>query len=311
MTQHPYDQLSKQLLEELLAPLGTVQRSLEIPGEAKWVDLWFMPHAHQAARQSRDLLSRIAQHPCLLEPYRNPPTRFEVCSCVLKLLWVQEELRRKADQQKQAISAQDLPFLWIIATSISKPILQEFGAKPNQDWEKGVYFTAQGFRTVLVSINQLPKTRDTLILRLLDRGQNQRDAIAELLALSAHDPQRYQMLRILGNWKVALELEQIEVEERETMMAFSQAFLEWEKVTEQKGIQEGIQKGIQQGIEQGIEHERSLILRLLTRKLGVISPELTVLVQSLSLVDLESLGEALLDFNQIQDLQAWLNPSSD
>ena len=43
MTQHPHDQLSKQLLEELLSPLGDVQRSLEIPGEAKLVDLWFSP----------------------------------------------------------------------------------------------------------------------------------------------------------------------------------------------------------------------------------------------------------------------------
>ncbi len=41
MTQNPFDQLSKQFLEELLSPVGTVQRTLEVPGEPKFVDIWF------------------------------------------------------------------------------------------------------------------------------------------------------------------------------------------------------------------------------------------------------------------------------
>ena len=46
MTRFPFDQFSKQLLEEFLTPFGTVERSLEIPGEARQVDVYFVPNPH-------------------------------------------------------------------------------------------------------------------------------------------------------------------------------------------------------------------------------------------------------------------------
>ena len=52
--------------------------------------------------------------------------------------------------------------------------------------------------------------------------------------------------------------------------------------------------------------EKALILKLLTRKLGNLSPEVTAKVSALSLEKLESLGEALLDFTSIADLETWL-----
>jgi predicted transposase YdaD len=79
----------------------------------------------------------------------------------------------------------------------------------------------------------------------------------------------------------------------------------------EQGIEQGIERGIEQGIEQGIERgieqgERSLILRLLTRRIGEVSPNLRSQIQSLSLKQLEALGEALLDFSQPDDLVNWL-----
>ncbi len=38
MTRIRFDQFSKLLLEELLSPLGTVERNLEVPGEARFMD---------------------------------------------------------------------------------------------------------------------------------------------------------------------------------------------------------------------------------------------------------------------------------
>lgn len=63
----------------------------------------------------------------------------------------------------------------------------------------------------------------------------------------------------------------------------------------------------QEGIREGIEKEISLVIRLLKRKLGNLSPELELKVRSLSLTTLEDLGEALLDFSSLQDLISWLN----
>ena len=41
MTRHPFDQLAKQLLEQLLASYGEVEISKEIPGEPHFIDLYF------------------------------------------------------------------------------------------------------------------------------------------------------------------------------------------------------------------------------------------------------------------------------
>jgi hypothetical protein len=54
------------------------------------------------------------------------------------------------------------------------------------------------------------------------------------------------------------------------------------------------------------EGEIRLVLRLLIRQLGELSPETRSQIQSLSLPQLEALADALLDFSQPSDLQDWL-----
>jgi len=72
-------------------------------------------------------------------------------------------------------------------------------------------------------------------------------------------------------------------------------------------MREGIEQGIERGIEQGIERgERSLVLRLLNRRVGQISNSIRSQLDLLSLEQLELLGEALLDFRTIADLETWL-----
>ncbi|MEL6385280.1 MAG: DUF4351 domain-containing protein, partial [Cyanobacteria bacterium J06626_18] len=61
-----------------------------------------------------------------------------------------------------------------------------------------------------------------------------------------------------------------------------------------------------QGLEEGAERETALILRLLGRKLGVLTEDLQTQVNRLELAVLESLGEALFDFEGIEDLREWL-----
>ncbi|MBD2494112.1 DUF4351 domain-containing protein [Nostoc sp. FACHB-280] len=50
----------------------------------------------------------------------------------------------------------------------------------------------------------------------------------------------------------------------------------------------------------------TLILRQLNRRVGAISDELQRQIQALSLEQVEALGEALLDFVVIADLETWL-----
>jgi Domain of unknown function (DUF4351) len=64
--------------------------------------------------------------------------------------------------------------------------------------------------------------------------------------------------------------------------------------------------GFERGVKQGLEHERSLILKLLTRKIGTLLPKVRSQIESLTLEQLEALGEALLDFSSSDDLEGWL-----
>ncbi|BDM83306.1 Rpn family recombination-promoting nuclease/putative transposase [Acaryochloris marina] len=82
---------------------------------------------------------------------------------------------------------------------------------------------------------------------------------------------------------------------RKEIMQQSVIYQEWKEEFLQEGEQTGILKG-----------EQSLILRQLTRRIGDVSPEMRSQIQSLSLDQLEALGEALLDFAEPTDLVNWL-----
>jgi Domain of unknown function (DUF4351) len=64
-------------------------------------------------------------------------------------------------------------------------------------------------------------------------------------------------------------------------------------------------------MEQGIaEGDRSLVLRLLARRVGTLPTSVEAQVQALALPQLEALGEALLDFAKLSDLTDWLQGNS-
>jgi len=72
-----------------------------------------------------------------------------------------------------------------------------------------------------------------------------------------------------------------------------------ESVIYQEILQEGRQEGRQEG-------ERSIILRLLTHRVGELPDLRRSQIASLPLEELEQLGEALFDFATIADLETWL-----
>ncbi|ELS00588.1 hypothetical protein Xen7305DRAFT_00002890 [Xenococcus sp. PCC 7305] len=86
------------------------------------------------------------------------------------------------------------------------------------------------------------------------------------------------------------ELSTIESEDREQVMEIVTSWM---------------RTGIKQGRQEGIQRETELILRLLKRKIGQLTPEIEAQVKGLRIEDLENLGEELLDFERLEDLTAW------
>jgi predicted transposase YdaD len=104
-------------------------------------------------------------------------------------------------------------------------------------------------------------------------------------------------LELLASWRITIEIgERIDTEAQELIMQLSPAYIQWREETLQEGRQEGRQEG-----------EALLVLRLLVRQVGELTPEVRSQIQSLSLPALEALGEALLDFSALSDLLGWLD----
>jgi Domain of unknown function (DUF4351) len=169
--------------------------------------------------------------------------------------------------------------------------LEGLTARFSDTWPSGIYQMAKILQTSIVAINELPSTEDTLWLRLLGRGKVQKQAIEEVLALPAQAQSRIQALQLLTSWKITLEVSNIKDDDREAMMALSQAYIEWEQRTVQQGLQQG---------------EQSLIIRLLTQQLGTIPEEVRAQIERLSIPQLEQLADRLLNLSSIEDLTNWL-----
>jgi predicted transposase YdaD len=69
---------------------------------------------------------------------------------------------------------------------------------------------------------------------------------------------------------------------------------------------------LEEGREEGKREEAlAYTMRLLTRRIGTVEPELEAQIRELATQELEDLGEALLDFSEPDDLDAWLQARQD
>ncbi|NET02249.1 MAG: Rpn family recombination-promoting nuclease/putative transposase [Sphaerospermopsis sp. SIO1G1] len=71
----------------------------------------------------------------------------------------------------------------------------------------------------------------------------------------------------------------------------------------QEGMEEGEQKGKLEGRKEG---EVKLLVRLISKRFGKLKDSQIQTINKLSLEQLEGLGEALLDFGDVNDLDEWL-----
>jgi predicted transposase YdaD len=88
-----------------------------------------------------------------------------------------------------------------------------------------------------------------------------------------------------------------------------QQIMRWDMVILEQSswYNEILNRGKQSGRQEGRQEEAaSLLLRLLDRRVGQLSGDLTQAISALSLEQLESLGDALFDFATPDDLQQWL-----
>ncbi|MBW4632948.1 MAG: DUF4351 domain-containing protein [Iphinoe sp. HA4291-MV1] len=290
MTRFIHDKFAKDYLEELLKDYGEVKPSEKVSGEIKEIDVFFTPSKQQSSNlQVLGLLGIFAEHPAIIEPFRNPASTDEICDCILKLLEVKALLRREAKANKTKLQDSEIPKLWVLTPTVSETRLSSFGTLQKEGWLSGVHFMPDALRTAIVAIHQLPQIPETLWLRLLGRGSVQSQAIIELQALPLNYPYQKAALELVYNLRENLRVNQeLEEDDRELIMRLEPLY--------QRDKEQAVQSG-----------EQRLVLRLLNRRIGEVNASLIERIKGLSIEQLENLGEALLDFSSVADLEAWLN----
>ena len=268
MPTKPFDQFNKRLFQELLSPFGQVIPNLAVLGSERTIDIFFAPHPGAILNETElGTLAKMVRNPALLEPFRSALTDRDLETCTIKLFTLTAELPQDYPQ----IPITTPPYLWILAAEVSDRLLKDFKAELDPTLGEGFYLCGKGWRTTIVAIDELPNTSDTLWLRLMSKGRVQNDAIEELILLRDTDPKRTNALNLLTSWRISIEMTgQLTTEEEQTLMALSQAYLEWEKQT------------VRRGLEQGLEQERrSTIESIMKLRYGAIDEDLRPLIPQL------------------------------
>ncbi|WP_437953750.1 hypothetical protein WME98_25880 [Sorangium sp. So ce296] len=132
--------------------------------------------ARATLRAELGLLGELAAEPCLFELFHDAPSPAELRGCVRKQLHWHRELARRAGGEAP------FPRLCVLSGGRPATVLDAFRFEP-EPGRPGLYRAAPGWQVDVVVIAELPRTRDTLLLRLLGARAVLRDAIRELAAL--------------------------------------------------------------------------------------------------------------------------------
>jgi predicted transposase/invertase (TIGR01784 family) len=159
------------------------------------------------------------------------------------------------------------------------------------------------------------------LLKLLVIPDQEASAVARSILSSGSTPAEFKRLLDLVEAILINKFPQLSIEEVQQMLNLKEADMTqtrfYQEVLQigrqegrQEGLQEGLQEGRQEGRQEGLQQEVELILRLLNRRCGEILIEQQNQVRSLPIDTLETLGEALLDFQGITDLENWLQTNT-
>lgn len=154
----------------------------ELAPDAQRLDLWYVPERERlAALAPFGLLWRMAEEgPYAFELFHQAPSLHEVLSSLRKAFYLR--------QPAQLPPREDEPWLWIIAGGRPNQVLKPLGFRAETGWPRGVYAGPSGLRVRLVVTGELPRTPETLLLRILGAGKTLRLTKSELHEIGLEDP---------------------------------------------------------------------------------------------------------------------------
>lgn len=175
------DLFGKNLVLGVLDLRGGAVAEVEIPPtDSLRIDLWFVPDEvkQRMAPAFAGVLGEIASMPAVLELWSDVVSEREFLDSYYKRhAW----LRVLETREKRVWP---LPGLWHLSAGRPNTVIKRFGLRPVKG-SSGWYRTRDaGWHVNLVVISELPRTRETVLLRLLGRKRVRLQAMREIVALA-------------------------------------------------------------------------------------------------------------------------------
>jgi len=201
-------------------------------------------------------------------------------------------------------------FYWELITEINIYLNQY---KPEQDWQAVALFAKRSLdvekltnyqqelvnsgRIKRIYLDEIPSGSIGMgLIELIVSKENQsQELVKTLMARTktevSNDSERQGIIELLESVLMS-KFSQLSRQEIEAMFLVSD-------IKQTRVYQEAKQEGEQEG-------EKNLLLRILSKRFGKLITHHIESINSLTIAQLEDLGEALLDFGDINDLEQWL-----
>ena len=236
--QFPFNWLAQGIVRGALQGVCVVHTEEPVLPEVMAIDAWVRPRPSRAAeREARGPLGRMARRAALYEPFRRGPSEGEYRDCQLKRFALDQHRRKAADERKRACPP--LPWLWFLCARVPTRWPRREAMRPLRGWPVGFYTSRARSGPRLVVIPELPRTRETLLLRLMGAGRTLREALEDFRALPADAPER----AVVGPLLVQLQhdlprMQAITVtlsqEDAEDMMSYEEAVRIWNEAERER-----------------------------------------------------------------------------
>lgn len=237
--------------------------------------------------EHRELFARLHEVDCLLEHYHATPGLDDVRDCVRKLLSLHHLRRLEASRGDGPPPG--FPRLWVVSPGRPEAVIDGFAlARPN-GWPPGFFEGPLALGLRLVVLRELPRTRETLLLRLLAPVPALREALPELVALPEDAWERRVVVPHLIAWRIVMEqdLQGLTSEEEGLMVDLQEVYRQWERGVQEKARREG---------------QRQTLLKQLAVRFGALSDAAVARIQAATAAQLDRWTERVLTAGKLEEV---------
>lgn len=271
MPRIPYDQTAKQLLDGALERAGRAELQHGVSNDPQWIDVWFERDATKSLPPG--LFGKMIAESCAFEVFHGALNVAQALDCLAKQLGVYRRRRRRSRS-----APAEVPPMWLVATDRPKAVLKELLAEPLKGWPAGFYRTKMPALPLhLVTVGELPRVRDTLVLRLMGAKKVLRDALEELGTLPEAAWERTAATGAVGVLhSLAAKASRLSDPNEKAIVMNATALYEQIK---------------EEGREEG---RKALLLRMLSHRFGELSRTVVARINAADSAQLDRWGERLV-----------------